>query len=358
MSLGHPRPVVPDGWKRCVFDAIHNLSHPGCRATQRLIKRSFVWHKVASDIARWCRECVSCHASKIQCHVKTPVTPMSTPNEAFSHIHVDLVGPLPQSRGHSHLFTIIDRTTRWPEVVPLKDTTAATCVDALIRTWISRFGMPLHITSDRGSQFTSLLWQGMADALGVTLHRTTSYHPQSNELVERFHRCLKASLRARLSGPDWMGQLPWIMLGLRNSPKEDTDVSPAEAVLRAQPMLPGQFVSPSRQTSVNPVIPVRHHGVPHASVPDAVRSASHAFLRVDSYRTPLQRPYQGPYPIVRRDDKTCTLLIRDRESVVSMDRIKPAHVPADDAAPHRPPATVQTRSGRSVHPPLRYQGGS
>ena len=76
------------------------------------------------------------------------------PEKRFSHIHVDLVGPLPPSLGFTHLFTVIDRHTRWPEAVPLKDTSATECARALISIWVSRFGVPLHMTSDRGVQFT------------------------------------------------------------------------------------------------------------------------------------------------------------------------------------------------------------
>ncbi|XP_059840661.1 uncharacterized protein LOC132402099 isoform X2 [Hypanus sabinus] len=76
-------------------------------------------------------------------------------HQHFDHIHVDIVGPLPVSRGARYLLTIVDRFTRWPEAVPLTDTTSKSCARALIATWVSRFGVPAHITSDRGALFTS-----------------------------------------------------------------------------------------------------------------------------------------------------------------------------------------------------------
>ena len=36
------------------------------------------------------------------------------PKHKFSHVHMDLVGPWPRTaEGHTHLLTIVDRTTRW-----------------------------------------------------------------------------------------------------------------------------------------------------------------------------------------------------------------------------------------------------
>ena len=61
-------------------------------------------------------------------------------------------------------------------------------------------------------------------------------------MIERFHRSLKTSLRARLAGSDWVNHLPLVMLGLRSSPKDDSGFSPAEAVYGSNLSLPGEFL--------------------------------------------------------------------------------------------------------------------
>ena len=63
---------------------------------------------------------------------------------------MDLVGYLPYSNGYTHLFTIIDRSTRWAEVIPLANTSTKDCVDAYFFHWIAGFGIPGKLTSDRG----------------------------------------------------------------------------------------------------------------------------------------------------------------------------------------------------------------
>ena len=87
-------------------------------------------------------------------------------------------------------------------------------VPVLVSYHIAQFGVPTDITSDRGPQFTSSLWTTLGKLLGAQLHHTTAYHPQANGIVERFHRQLKAALKARLVGPAWMDELPLVLLGL------------------------------------------------------------------------------------------------------------------------------------------------
>ena len=52
VSTGVPRPVVPEAWRRLVFDTVHSLSHPGARTTKRLVSRKFVWHGLGKQIGQ------------------------------------------------------------------------------------------------------------------------------------------------------------------------------------------------------------------------------------------------------------------------------------------------------------------
>jgi hypothetical protein len=57
---------------------------------------------------------VQCARGKVHVHIKAPVQAIEVPTQPFTHIHIDLVGPLPASvSGKTHLLTIMDRSTRW-----------------------------------------------------------------------------------------------------------------------------------------------------------------------------------------------------------------------------------------------------
>ena len=127
-----------------------------------------------------------------------------------------------------------------PQAIPMKDITTTSCCKALL-TWISHFGLPLNITSDGGRQFISQLWNELAINLGIHTKNTTYFHPQCNGIIERFHRQLKASLKAKLNNSNWVDELPLILLGIRSVPKEDLGCSSSELVNGTTLRLPGQF---------------------------------------------------------------------------------------------------------------------
>ncbi|XP_072132816.1 protein NYNRIN-like [Mobula birostris] len=185
--------------------------------------------------------CMQCQTAKVQRHTKAPPQRFEPTRWRFHHIHVDIVGPLPVSRGARYLLIMIDWFTRWPEAVPLTDTTSESCARALIATWVARFGVPAHITSDRGAQFTSSLWSAMASLLGSQLHHTNT-----------FHHHLKSALMAVLEGPNWVDELPWVLLGIRTAPKEDLHTSSAKLVYGAPLVVPGEFIPAPRGQEEEP----------------------------------------------------------------------------------------------------------
>ncbi|GAA6090401.1 uncharacterized protein K02A2.6-like [Tachysurus ichikawai] len=73
VSRGHARPIIPVQWRRVVFDNIHSLSHPGQKASQKLVSSKFVWHGLKKDVRNWVSACVTCQRAKVQRHTKAPL---------------------------------------------------------------------------------------------------------------------------------------------------------------------------------------------------------------------------------------------------------------------------------------------
>ncbi|XP_066950855.1 protein NYNRIN-like [Macrobrachium rosenbergii] len=141
----------------------------------------FVWHSIQKDTTAWARQCMQCQTSEVGRHTKSGVGEFPQPKRRFGHIHVDVVGPLPPSGGARYLLTIVDLSTRWPEATLMEKATSSACAEALLSSWISRFGVPDDITIDRGPAFLSELWTPLARLMGTTHHSTNTYNLQPVE---------------------------------------------------------------------------------------------------------------------------------------------------------------------------------
>ncbi|XP_005108961.1 uncharacterized protein LOC101846463 [Aplysia californica] len=202
---------------------------------------------------------------------------------------------------------------------------------------------------------------------------------------------------ARLHSPNWMEQLPWVMLGLKTVPKEDIGTSVAELVYGEPLTIPGELIAATatpfcateqlndfrgQAQSFLPT-PTSRHCQPPNKVPSTLTIAKYVFVRCDASQRPLQRPYTGPYVVAARNSKTFDILMGNRTETISIDRLKPAHVETsqpvliahppkrgrpriittNNPAPPPPPSSSQqphltasksSRSGRQLRPPRRF----
>lgn len=147
------------------------------------------------DVGLWAKTCVHCQKVKVTRHTISRFGEFQRADR-FEHVHLDLVGPLPTSQeGYRYLLTLIDRTTRWPEAFPLKDISANTVAKAFYEGWIVRFGCPVRLTSDQGTQFESHLFNSLLKYLGVAKSRTTHSAMASSSvgIVLSRHLCERCS---------------------------------------------------------------------------------------------------------------------------------------------------------------------
>ncbi|XP_076029780.1 uncharacterized protein LOC143018305 [Oratosquilla oratoria] len=324
VTIGNLRPFLPQSFRHQLFRHLHNLAHPGIRASPRMLTSNFIWPSINKDVRHWARTCLQCHTSKITRHTCSPLISFLLVSTRSSHVHVDIVSPLPYSNGYKYVFTCVDRFTRWPEAIPLPDINTDTVARAFVENWVTHFGVPTNLFSDRGRQFESTLWNKVVALLGIRRYRTASYHPQANGMVERFHRQLKGALYAHaLNNKLWSVALSLVILGIRTSLKVDIGHSPAELVFGTTLRLPGEFVADvPHSNSCTPhelsfllnetmaklhPIPPRHAKSPGTFVSQDLLQFTHVFVRTDAVRKALQPPCEGPIEVLRRTRKTVTI---------------------------------------------------
>jgi hypothetical protein len=152
-----------------------------------------------------------------------------------------------------------------------------------------------------------------------------------------------------------------VLLGLRAQPREDTGLSPAEAVFGAQTVLPNEFLQNdefSVDTIVNKFSKTLHGSAPslprHSSstelpskLPAELLSAPHVWVRRGGLVPSLQPLYDGPYAVLCRGPRSFTIRVGSRDKVVAVSHLKTCT--AADAMPGSP-----RRRGK---PPSSRPGG-
>ncbi|XP_033225899.1 uncharacterized protein LOC117178581 [Belonocnema kinseyi] len=203
-------------------------------------------------------------------HVSSSVGIFSAPSKRFEHIHMDLVGPLPSSNRYHNCLTFVDRFLHWPEAYPVDNMNADTIARTLFTQWIARFGVPLRITTDQ---------------------------------VERFHRQFKEAIKCH-ADERWTETLPIVLLGIRAAWRDDLKSSAAELVFGESLGLPGEFLAPRSGTD------------------DKVTTQF-----VEDMKRCL---YNGPYAVNSRSDKTFKVNVNGKDVTLSIDRLKPAYIIAEE----------------------------
>lgn len=220
--------ILPLSQRREVLRVSHDNrsgGHLGIKKTLQRIRQRYYWPGQRKDIKIYVTGCEKCMKRKGPIPNKKAPMQLHQSGYPMERLAIDILGELPLTEnGNRYIVVIADYFTKWTECFPMPNMEARTVAKILVEQVISRFGTPTKIHSDQGRQFERRLFREMCELLEIDKTRTSTYHPQSDGMVERFNRTLASMIGVFVSEHqrDWDEYIPYVMMAYRSSEHETT----------------------------------------------------------------------------------------------------------------------------------------
>ncbi|XP_040157579.1 uncharacterized protein K02A2.6-like [Anopheles arabiensis] len=234
------RVVIPKLLQKQCLSQIHH-GHPGIQRMKALARSYMYWPSMDRDITEWVNSCHACQAAA-KSPPSTDKTSWPKSSAPWQRLHIDYAGPL---KGEWYLI-LVDSFSKWPEIVQTSNTSSAATI-AILRSIFARFGMPMTLVSDNGTQFCSIEFERFCKKSGIIHVRTAPYHPQSNGQAERFVDTFKRAMRKiEVDGYTVRESLDIFLQTYRSTPNAclEGSKSPAEIMLSRRPRIPLDLLTP------------------------------------------------------------------------------------------------------------------
>ena len=238
--------VVPQLYQtELLFRSHDQMGHQGIdKVYQRILKR-FEWPGMKKACEKWVTACLSCQQVKDPRKLRFPLQSIES-SEFNEVVQIDHQKICMTDNGYNQVLVMIDHFTKYAEAVPCITASAEETCDHLINTWIARHGCPMTFQSDNGTAFVGELTKELMRRSQVAQAHSTTYHPQTNGLVERQNRTLVSMLRVYCSRymTDWDRYLPQVMGAYNSTQHSTTGVSPHMMLTGHEKSLPLTFFYP------------------------------------------------------------------------------------------------------------------
>ncbi|KAH0603597.1 uncharacterized protein H6S33_007256, partial [Morchella sextelata] len=207
-----------------------SAGHPGREKTFELVSRDYYWPLMRNYIARYVRNCHTCQRSKPNTDGKLGVLrPLPIPEQPWQEVSMDFVTGLPESEGYDAIMVVVDRLTKMRHLLPCNTTVNSEDVTQLyLRNIWKLHGLPTHVTSGRGTQFTDKFWKALCKHLDIEARMSTAFHPQTDGQTERLNAVMEQYLRGYVSyqQDDWVKWLPMAEFSANNQVSASTKATP------------------------------------------------------------------------------------------------------------------------------------
>lgn len=169
-----------------------------------------------------------------------PPLQTSSVSRPYERVALDILGPLSETIGKNRYVVVIgDYFSKWTGAFPLPNQEVQTA-KVLVEEWVCRFGALCSLHSDQGQSFEYTLFGEMCQLLNIYKIRTCPYHPQSDDLIERFNHTLLVmlSLFVKENQSNWNTLWSYVMMAYRSSVHASTGFTPYKVLFGREMVLP------------------------------------------------------------------------------------------------------------------------
>ena len=228
-----------------LFRSHDQMGHQGVDKVYNRIQKRFEWPGLKKACEKWIAACLSCQQAKDPRKLRFPL--QSIESSGFNEVvQIDHQKICMTATGYNQVLVMIDHFTKYAEAAPCMTASAEETCDHLINVWIARHGCPITFQSDNGKAFVGDLTKELMKRSQVAQAHSTTYHPQTNGLVERQNRTLVSMLRVYCSRymDDWDKHLPQVMGAYNSTEHSTTGISPNMMLTGHEKALPLTFFYP------------------------------------------------------------------------------------------------------------------
>ena len=227
------RIIVPSSLRYQITKDYHSTNHWGVTNTYNEICKDYYWTNMKNYVEQFCASCDTClqtkHPSKKpKAQLKPIVWAEYEPCQAIA---LDIASMTPSYDGFNHILLITDGMSKFTELCPMRNMTAATVVKNVKRNWIARHGIPVTLLTDQGSQVDGIDIRELCEELGITKKRSTPYHPEGDGISERPIGVMKGLFRRKLLDEKlphkrWTDIMPEVQLAMNQKQHSATKHTP------------------------------------------------------------------------------------------------------------------------------------
>ena len=220
--------------------------HLGIAKSLARIKRQYSWPGLGKDVTTYVNNCLTCAKRKAYGSSKAPLKPLPIVAKIWEQIAMDVVGPVTESSsGNKYILVLSDYASRYVITIPMEDQKAHTIAEHLVKKVYTKYGPPERVLTDKGTNFLSKLIAKMCTLFKIKQIKTTSYHPQTDGLVERFNRTLCDMLPCYVTDePEcWDKYLDFVTFAYNTAKQTSIDCCPFYLFYKREPIIPSDIPS-------------------------------------------------------------------------------------------------------------------